>query len=439
MGRATPNLQRGLALPLGSGVTRPRLRPAVDVTSWKSNPLLFIEVAMPFVNDLLEHNRERLAQAAQAASPAVRRPSRFLFEPATVMQLLRSRIVGQDAVLTQVEAMLTAVKADIGDPHRPLAVNLFIGPTGVGKTEIVRLLAQAIHDQPDAFCRIDMNTLAQEHYAAALTGAPPGYVGSKEGTTLFDAEAIAGSYGRPGIVLFDELEKASTEVLRSLLNVLDSGRLTLAAGTRSIDFRNSLIFMTSNIGAQDAWAYRERFERGWRRLLRLRPRDEAALLERALHRRFDPEFINRIDRILSFARIDDDQLERLLLIELAKLNQRLARRGLQLQADASLIGYFRASHDPRFGARHLVRQLRRELEPKLATCLLDHPHCTLLRAKAVAGELRVEETYCARTNTDRLRHTLYKPKMLEGDHASWRQIQIHRQAGAQGRAYRAEL
>lgn len=345
---------------------------------------------MPFVNDLLDHNRERLAEAAQAASAVGRVQSRFLFEPDAVMQLLRSRIVGQGEVLEQVQAMLIAVKADIGDPQRPLAVNLFMGPTGVGKTEIVRLLAQAIHGQPDAFCRIDMNTLAQEHYAAALTGAPPGYVGSKEGTTLFDAEAIAGSYSRPGIVLFDELEKASTEVLRSLLNVLDSGRLTLAAGTRSIDFRNSLIFMTSNVGAQDAWAYRERFASGWRRLLGLRPRGEAQVLEKALHRRFDPEFINRIDRVLSFARIAEDQLERLLAVELEKLNQRLARRGVQLQTDASLGSYFRASHDPRFGARHLVRQLRRELEPKLAACLLQHPQCTQLLARAQGGELQVE-------------------------------------------------
>src|SRR5690606_32324507 len=125
--------------------------------------------------------------------------------------------------------------------------SLLLGPTGVGKTEVVRLIAEAIHGQPDAFCRIDMNTLAQEHYAAALTGAPPGYVGSKEGTTLFDAEAIAGTFSRPGIVLFDELEKASTEVLRSLLNVLDSGRLTLSGGGRTLDFRNCLIFMTSNV------------------------------------------------------------------------------------------------------------------------------------------------------------------------------------------------
>jgi len=226
------------------------------------------------------------------------------------------------------------------------SVNLFLGPTGVGKTEIVRLLAQAIHGKPDAFCRIDMNTLAQEHYAAALTGAPPGYVGSKEGATLFDAEAIAGSFSRPGIVLFDELEKASREVVRSLLNVLDSGRLTLAAGNRTLDFRNALVFMTSNIGARQA----ARWER-W-----LIPRmGRAALRSRsfgqALHRHFDPEFLNRIDRTLQFESIQGDRLKAVLDVELGKLAQRLARQGVRLQVDEAVKHAICRTHDSRFGAR----------------------------------------------------------------------------------------
>src|SRR5690606_27053085 len=176
-----------------------------------------------------------------------------------------------------------------------------------------------------------------------------GYVGSKEGTTLFDTEAITGSFSRPGIVLFDELEKASTEVLRSLLNVLDSGRLMLSGGSKILDFRNCLIFMTSNVGAQQAWTYRARFQRGWRRLLGLTPRGGAQVIESALHQRFDPEFINRIDRVLTFARINADQLGRLLEIELDKLNQRLARHAACLVVDASVHRHFAASHDPRFG------------------------------------------------------------------------------------------
>jgi len=131
---------------------------------------------------------------------------RFHFEPSKVMQLLRERIIGQDAALNEIEKMLHVVNADFSSPDRPLSVTLMLGPTGVGKTETVRLIADAIYGHPDAFCRIDMNTLAQEHYAAALTGAPPGYVGSKEGHSLFDETAIAGSHTRPGIMLFDELE-----------------------------------------------------------------------------------------------------------------------------------------------------------------------------------------------------------------------------------------
>ncbi|EWC40939.1 AAA domain-containing protein [Pseudomonas stutzeri] len=336
---------------------------------------------MPFVNDLIEHNRAEAGQEAERTRAKVAKTSRFLFDPAEVMSLLRSRIVGQDAVLDQMDAMLRVVKAGIGDPERPLTVNLFLGPTGVGKTEIVRLLAQAIHGKPDAFCRIDMNTLAQEHYAAALTGAPPGYVGSKEGTTLFDAEAIAGTFNRPGIVLFDELEKASREVVRSLLNVLDSGRLTLAAGNRTLDFRNALVFMTSNIGAQQV-AHAMRWP--W-----LNRRRAGGIVERALHRHFDPEFLNRIDRILHFSRIEGDRLMAVLEVELARLEQRLARRGVRLQVDAAVKQAICQLHDPRFGARDLARQLRVRLEPVLADAVLRHPDGRVWRASLRDDDIRV--------------------------------------------------
>jgi ATP-dependent Clp protease ATP-binding subunit ClpA len=341
---------------------------------------------MPFINDVLEHNRERLAETPLNPRPVSGLQSRFLFEPQHVMAVLRSRLVGQEAVLAQIEAMLNVVKADIGDRERPLAVNLFMGPTGVGKTELVRLLALAIHGKADAFCRIDMNTLAQEHYAAALTGAPPGYVGSKEGTTLFDEQALAGSFSRPGIVLFDELEKASTEVLRSLLNVLDSGRLTLTAGSRTLDFRNSLIFMTSNIGAEEAHTYRQRFEHGWRRLLRVQSTDEMRVITAALHRRFDPEFINRIDRILNFQRIGAEHLQDLLDIELAKLNQRLGLQGRSLVLTTAGRQLLCARYDAHFGARDLARAVRTQLEPALAEALLNEPHALSFEGDALKGQ-----------------------------------------------------
>jgi ATP-dependent Clp protease ATP-binding subunit ClpA len=343
---------------------------------------------MPFINDLVDHNRDRLSEASSGSG--ARYASRFVFDPGQLMVLLRERIAGQDAVLDELEALFKVVKADIGEPERPLAVTLLMGPTGVGKTETVRLVAQALHGRPDAFCRIDMNTLAQEHYAAALTGAPPGYVGSKEGTTLFDAEAIAGSFSRPGIVLFDEIEKASREVVRSLLGVLDSGRLTLAAGSRTLDFRNTLVFMTSNIGAEEARQYRERYRHGWRRWLGLTPHGEAQLLEQALHRHFEPEFLNRIDRILTYARIDDDQLDRLLTLELARLNRRLSRQGRLLYLDESARAWLCRGHDVRFGARGLARHLRTRLEPAIADCLLAEPAAQRLLARCEEGRLRVE-------------------------------------------------
>lgn len=340
---------------------------------------------MPFVNELIEHNRTQIAQASDRAGQGPMSASRFLFDVETVMALLRSRIVGQDAVLGEIEAMLRVVKAGIGDPERPLTVNLFLGPTGVGKTEIVRLLAQAIHGKPDAFCRIDMNTLAQEHYAAALTGAPPGYVGSKEGTTLFDAEAITGTFSRPGIVLFDELEKASPEVVRSLLNVLDSGRLTLAAGNRTLDFRNALVFMTSNIGARQAARWeRWPIPRTGRSALRSRS------VRQALHRHFDSEFLNRIDRTLQFDSIQGDRLMPVLDVELSKLTQRLLRQGVQLQVDSAVKQAICRTHDPRFGARDVARQLRTRLEPAVADALLRDPEGRAWRALLHDDAIRLE-------------------------------------------------
>ena len=250
---------------------------------------------------------------------------RFHFEPQVVMQKLRERIIGQDVALNEIEKMLHVVKADFSSPDRPLAVTLMLGPTGVGKTETVRLIAEAIYGRPDAFCRIDMNTLAQEHYAAAITGAPPGYVGSKEGHSLFDETAIAGSHTRPGMVLFDELEKASTEVIRGLMNVLDTGKLTLTSGTKTIDFRNCMIFMTSNVGAQAAQQYLDKLNFLPKKMqdLCLKKMPTRSIIEKVMYRKFDPEFLNRIDRILHYQAVQDDALPKLVDIELQKLNQRL--------------------------------------------------------------------------------------------------------------------
>lgn len=333
---------------------------------------------MPFINERLEANRESIEQNRAASGPV--RASRFRFEPEAVMARLRENIVGQDEALAAMESMLVRVKADIGEENRPLAVHLFLGPTGVGKTETVRLIAEAIHGNRDGLCRIDMNTLAQEHYAAALTGAPPGYVGSKEGHSLFDLDKVQGSFSKPGIVLFDEIEKASKEVIRTLLNVLDTGRLVFPSGNREIDFRNTLIFMTSNAGALEAEAHQHRFRQGWRRWLGLSSSKSDAIRDTALRRHFDPEFLNRIDQILSFNSLTDNWLDALLDIELAGLNKRLGRKQAELTLSPDLRTELRRGYDSRYGAREMLRAFRQRLEPAVARALLAYPECVRFTA-----------------------------------------------------------
>ena len=333
---------------------------------------------MPFINERLEANRESIDKNRAASGPV--RASRFRFEPDVVMSRLRENIVGQDDALAAMESMLVRVKADIGEENRPLAVHLFLGPTGVGKTETVRLIAEAIHGNRDGLCRIDMNTLAQEHYAAALTGAPPGYVGSKEGHSLFDLDKVQGSFSKPGIVLFDEIEKASKEVVRTLLNVLDTGRLVLPSGNREIDFRNTLIFMTSNAGALDAEAHEQRYQKGWRRWLGLSPGEGESVRDVALRRHFDPEFLNRIDQILTFNSLTDNWLEALLDIELAGLNRRLGKKHAELSLPTKLRGELCRGYDARYGAREMLRAFRQRLEPAVARALLQYPGCNRFEA-----------------------------------------------------------
>ena len=318
---------------------------------------------------------------------------RFHFEPQKVMDLLRSRIIGQDHALNEIEKMLNVVKADFSNPERPLAVTLMLGPTGVGKTETVRLIAQAIYGQADAFCRIDMNTLAQEHYAAALTGAPPGYVGSKEGHSLFDEMAINGSHTRPGIMLFDELEKASPEVIRGLMNVLDTGKLTLTAGTKTIDFRNCMIFMTSNIGAQAAQQYLDKLNVLPQKIqnLCLKRVPTKTIIEKVMQRKFDPEFLNRIDRTLHYQAVLEDALPRLIEIELEKLNKRLQHQNRNIQLSLKAKEYFYKDHDIRYGARHLARKIRTELEPILAIYFLNHPEKNHLELDYQDGHFKIIE------------------------------------------------
>ena len=332
---------------------------------------------MTFASDRISANQESLVKQRYETQSKERiaRTSRFSFDPEKIMQHVRSHIIGQQAALDEIENMLITVKADFNAPTRPLAVTLMLGPTGVGKTETVRLIAEAIHGKPDAFCRIDMNTLAQEHYAAALTGAPPGYVGSKEGNTLFDESQIQGSFTKPGIVLFDEIEKASTEVIRGLLNVLETGTLKLTAGTKMLDFKNCLIFMTSNVAAKDAQTrlrQLEKLPKVFQQVARLIKLDDQQITERALFKKFDPEFLNRIERILHYQAVDADVAPTLVALELKKLNQRLQKQSRSVELTTAATQFLSTGHDIRFGARGLGRRFRTLVEPALARHLMQH-------------------------------------------------------------------
>jgi ATP-dependent Clp protease ATP-binding subunit ClpA len=342
---------------------------------------------VPFINDRLDAGRDAAAQLLYQQQSL--RPSRFKFDPNEAVTLLRQRIIGQDQALEAMENMLFTVKADFGVAQRPLSVTLFIGPTGVGKTETVSVIAEAILGGTDKLCRIDMNTLAQEHYSAALTGSPPGYVGSKEGQTLFNGDLIKGSFSEPGIVLFDEIEKANKDVVRAILNVLDTGKLRLTSGVKELDFTNALIFMTSNVGVKELTQSIARHQKGWRRWLGIKPKNAALILDKALHSHFDPEFLNRIDRVISYSALENSQLEALVALELGKLNKRLSRRNASVTLDNAARTYLMRDYDERFGARDLSRRIRIELEPVLARALIAHPSSTAFSASIVQNKLAI--------------------------------------------------
>lgn len=342
---------------------------------------------MPFLNDMLdETSRRRLEQqrldnenAGEVAPAQTPEPgeleSRYRFDVKTIMAAVRGEILGQREAVEGLERMLHIVRADIADPRRPLHTALFLGPTGVGKTELVRALARALHGDADAFCRVDMNTLSQEHYSAALTGAPPGYVGSKEGTTILNQELIEGSLRKPGIVLFDELEKASDEVVQALLNVFDNGILTVASGERTYSFRNALIFMTSNLGARKLQAFEERRQRFPAVLLQSSEKSRDAKLKKMMNKellqRFTPEFVNRIDSITIFHWLQGGIVGDLVDLEIARLNRRLRKHKVQVQLDGKTKTHIaQYGFDRKFGARSLRRAVHQRVEAPLAHFLL---------------------------------------------------------------------
>jgi ATP-dependent Clp protease ATP-binding subunit ClpA len=344
---------------------------------------------MPFVTDRLQYietkqiNSEN--QKDEVHGTALNRkkviPTRFKFDHEQVMWRLRESIYGQEKAMESIENMLKIIKADISDPDRPLYVGLFLGPTGVGKTEIVKVLAEAIHGNRNYFCRVDMNTLSLEHYAAALTGAPPGYVGSKEGSSLLDKNTIEGSFSKPGIVLLDELEKANHHVIQTLLNVLDNGMMTISSGEETINFRNSIIIMTSNLGAKDIYKFLDKPTSFLlERLLHfLNFKDQKSLLEKIVHKnlekKFEPEFINRIDDIVVFNRIEKNIAHQMIDKYVEQLSVKLQKYNCSVQLDKSGKDYiFEKGYDKRFGGRAVRRALRKLVEVPLAELLINRSH-----------------------------------------------------------------
>jgi len=270
---------------------------------------------------------------------------------------LRERVVGQDEALLLVANAVRRARAGLGDPRRPIGSFLFMGPTGVGKTELARALAEFLFNDEHALVRLDMSEYMEKHTVARLIGAPPGYIGYDEGGQLTEAVRR-----RPyAVVLFDEIEKAHPDVFNALLQVLDDGRLTDGKG-RTVDFRNTVVIMTSNVGSD---LIQESSRRG---------EDDERLKDKlmdVLRHTFRPEFLNRVDETVIFKSLGKDEIEKIVEIQLKDLRRRLAERKLQLevtpQAKAMLA---ERGYDPVFGARPLKRTIQRMIENPLAVEVL---------------------------------------------------------------------
>jgi len=269
---------------------------------------------------------------------------------------LRGRVVGQDAALEAVADAVRRARAGLQDPNRPIGSFIFLGPTGVGKTELARALAEFLFDDERAMIRIDMSEFMEKHSVARLLGAPPGYVGYEEGGQLTEAVRR-----RPySVILFDEIEKAHGDVFNLMLQLLDDGRLTDGQG-RTVDFRNTVVIMTSNLGTQliqggDASNDPILRERIWE----------------VLRNHFRPEFLNRIDEVITFNPLGREQLKFIVEIQLASLKKRLAERGITLElTDAARDIIAEEGYDPTYGARPLKRAIQRLIQDALAKRVLD--------------------------------------------------------------------
>lgn len=272
---------------------------------------------------------------------------------------LHQRVVGQDEAVAAVAAAIRRARAGLKDPNRPIGSFLFMGPTGVGKTELARALAEFLFDTSEAMVRIDMSEYMEKHSVSRLIGAPPGYVGYEEGGQL--SEAVR---RRPySVVLFDEVEKAHPDVFNILLQVLDDGRITDSQG-RTVDFKNTIIIMTSNIGSElilEIGGDESRYEEMKSQVLAM------------LRHHFRPEFLNRVDELIIFHALTKEQIRQIVSLQMRRVEQLLADQQIEIVLTEEAKDYLaELGYDPVFGARPLKRVIQREIENPLATKLLEN-------------------------------------------------------------------
>ncbi len=297
----------------------------------------------------------------------------------TMEDRLRQRVVGQDEPLQRVANAIRRSRAGLSDPKRPIGSFIFLGPTGVGKTELARALAEFLFDDEHAMVRIDMSEYMEKHAVSRLIGAPPGYVGYEEGGQL--TEQIR---RRPyAVVLFDEIEKAHPEVFNIMLQIMDDGRLTDGQG-RQVDFRNTIIIMTSNIGSSHLVAENIRTEEDFEKA--------AKEVTNSLAGYFKPEFLNRVDDIIVFHPLGKEQLVKIVELRLEDLRRQLAARKISLElTDAAKELILTEGYDPAFGARPLKRAIQRLIQDPLALKILDgevlHGDHVIVDADKRAGKL----------------------------------------------------